>query len=94
MSEMTLEQFNAILPGTVFAKGESIDNETGLNMLHTNNLLKWVAVKGWAEDWAIYVHLAENSFDYVRQFGDKVFDAVHIKRVVPCTDEVFARYRY
>ncbi len=93
MDKMTIEQFEKI-PLGIFAKGEIIDDETGINLTRSHQILKWVAVKGFANDWAIYAHWATGSYDFVEVSGDKVQSKENIQKVVPCTDEVYARYRH
>ena len=92
---MNKETFDLINPDTVFAQGTVSDNIYGINMANTGKLLRWVAVKGWDDDWCIYCHFAnEYSFSEVRLFGDKVCSTDNILKLVPCDPEVFARYRY
>lgn len=91
---LTVEMLNAIPKHTIFATGVLPDTEDGLFMARTGRDLRWVATTGEIGDWAIYCLFAENSVEYIKHFGDKVHDERHIKRCVPCDDEVFARYRY
>lgn len=51
---LTMEQFNKIPDGEIFAKGELPDNGNGINMTGTGRNLKWLAKKGFGNDWAIY----------------------------------------
>ena len=78
----------------IFGKGEVIDSPQGINMSNSGEMLKWVAVRGEIEDWAIYCHFAGHSFDWVRKYGDKVFVETDIRKLIPCTNEAFALYRY
>lgn len=93
---LTEKQFGQYPDGEVFAKGEIENSPTGLNMTSSNiyKMLKWVAVKGHAEDWCIYCHWSENGYDYARSNGDKVVSEGNIKLLVPCTKDVFLKYRY
>ena len=91
---LTLKKLKQIKRDTIFAKGEIVDNENGINMTRSGNLLKWLAVKGWGNDWVIYCHWAHKSWDYIRRSGDKVVGEVNIKKLVPCDDEAFKRYRF
>lgn len=90
---LTVEQLEAMEPG-VFAQGTVADNPTGVNMTNSDKLLRWVAVRGNAPDWKIYIHWATSDYEFVRTNGDKVTNAENIKKLVPCTDEAFAEYRY
>ena len=91
---LNMESFSKIDSGKVFAQGESTDSPEGLYMEGTNRPLKWVAVKGYAEDWCVYTHFSERGFAFVRTNGDKVKDKHNIQKVVPCEEDVFKRYRY
>lgn len=93
---MTIETFNKIPAGEVFAMGVTPNSPDGLYMTSTNRgkLLRWVAVKGHADDWALYTHWAEHSFVYVSESGDKVYDKKHIQLLLPCTPEVAIKYRF
>lgn len=91
---LTLKQLKDLKPG-IFLKGEIVDSPEGINMINSGKLLKWVAVRGMIEDWAIYVgYDNEMSFDQVRDYGDKVRFEKNIKKLVPCDKEAFAMYRY
>lgn len=91
---MTNEKFMDLERGKQFAHGTTIDSPDGVNMTNSGKRLKWVAVKGWNDDWCIYVHWAYNTWDYILMSGDKVNGPENIRKLVPCTDEVFKKYRY
>jgi len=91
---LTLEKFLELEDGLEFARGTVSDNSSGINMTNSDKLLKWIAIKGYAEDWCIYAHFADNDFEFIKRSGDKVGSEEHIQRVIPCTDDVIARYRY
>jgi hypothetical protein len=90
---LTLEKFQLLPPGKVFAKGEIEDSQEGLNMTGGEGMLKWVAKKGWANDWCVYTHYAHFYWEYIESNGDKVCGKENIQKVVPCTEEVFELYR-
>lgn len=90
---LTIEKLKAMEPDTRFASGTVSDNENGVNMSRSDKLLRWVAVGGkW--DWTIYIHFADYSMEYIAMSGDKVTGESNIRKLVPCTDEVFKKYRY
>ena len=91
---MTIERFNRIPNGDIIARGQTIDSPEGINLSATGQTLKWIAVKGYGNDWSIYVAKFSCSWEYVRRFGDKVAWAQNIRKLVPCEDEVMIRYRY
>ena len=95
MSEiLTKEKFDQILAGDVFATGVLPNSPEGIFMTNNGGELRWVAVKGYANDWAIYCNWAHQSIDWIRSYGDKVHSDSNIKRCVPCEDEVLKLYRY
>jgi hypothetical protein len=94
MKELTLEQFDKLPLGEVFATGVLPNSPDGIFMTNDGGNLRWIAKKGYGHDWAVYCHWDKHSEKYVTDFGDKVRDEKHIKRCVPCTDEVFKIYRY
>ena len=88
---LTLQQLKDMEPGTIFAFGLTIDNPSGINIAHTDKILRWVAKRGGIKDWAIYI--GTGSSEEVAREGDKIFGEENIKRLVPCEDEAFKMYR-
>lgn len=91
---LTLKKLKEMKPSTIFLKGETIDSPDGINIMNTGKQLRWVACRGGIHDWAVYCHLAENDWDYIKRSGDKVHDEKNIKKLVECDDEAFAMYRH
>jgi hypothetical protein len=91
---LTLEEFDNIKPGTTFDTGLLVDSYEGLNMSGSKKILRWVAVKGWANDWCIYAHLSHHDEEFVKASGDKVMGEENIMMAVPCVEDVLNRYRY
>lgn len=91
---LTINEFNDIPAGRIISTGVLPNSPDGLFMTNNGGELRWVAVKGHADDWTIYCHWSYNSIEWIRQSGDKVITEVHIKRCVPCDDQVFKSYRY
>ncbi|MDD5649054.1 MAG: hypothetical protein PHF86_01365 [Candidatus Nanoarchaeia archaeon] len=91
---MTIETFNKIVPGDVFASGIMPNSPEGLYMTNSGGELRWIAKKGYGDDWAIYCHWSYNDEEWIKEHGDKVTSETHIKRCVPCDTEVFKKYRY
>ena len=92
---LTLKKLKEMKQG-IFAKGETVDSPEGANMANTGKTIKWVAVRGYIHDWAIYTDNPYSpQFDYegVASLGDKVHDREVVKRLVPCDDEALAFYR-
>ena len=91
---LTRDMLAAMPADTIFATGVLIDDENGLFMTGSGKELRWCAVRGGIDDWAIYCHFADNDEEWIRRHGDKVHDERNIKRCVPCNDRAFERYRY
>jgi len=91
---LTLQKLKEMKPDTIFTQGEIIDSPEGINMTNSGRMLKWVAVRGGIHDWAIYCHFANNTYEWVYRFGDKVYSKGNIKKLVNCDDEAFKMYRY
>ena len=89
-----INEFSHIEPGTIFAKGETLDDPFGLNMTGSGKALRFVAKKGFNNDWCVYTLWAYESYGFIASNGDKVQDESNIQHVVPCTAEVLARYRH
>lgn len=93
---LTLEIFNSIEPDAIIAKGTCINSPDDIFMTvkDIGRELLWVAVKGYGNDWAIYIHWSDKGFDFVLNGGDKVNNKHNIMKLVPCVEEVFKLYRY
>ena len=92
---LTEEAFSALPDGEIFARGEIEDSEVGINMTTSKRMLRWIATKGFAQDWAVYCHFSDEADEeFVKIEGQKVGMEVHIRKLVPCSDEVFKKYRY
>lgn len=91
---LTAERFDALPDGEIFATGEVVDSPDGVNMTGSGRMLRFVATKGHANDWAVYVHWSENDEAWIRENGDKVRGTENITRCVPCGDGVLGLYRY
>jgi hypothetical protein len=93
---LTLDQLKAMPPGIVFAQGEVENSPEGVYMTKSfpGRKLKWVAKRGGIHDWAIYIHWADNDYEYVKCHGDKITYEKEIKKLVPCDHDAFKMYRY
>ncbi len=85
---LTKEKLKQMKPGEIIATGigfyvEIIDME-----------IRWVAVRGGTYDWCIYYHRAEESIEYIKRSGDKMFTESVIKRLVPCDNKAWDLYRF
>jgi hypothetical protein len=93
---LTKEEFDKIPHGACFRELVLPNDTTGIFMTdhRLGDDLRCIAVKGHGNDWAIYTHWAEMNAEFIRLRGNKVHTEPNIRRVVPCTDEVFNLYRY
>lgn len=93
---LTLQQLIDLPPYTIFARGETTNSPDGIYMTDSDfgRKLRWITKRGEIYDWAIYIHWADSDWDYIRDYGDKVFDKDNIRKLVPCDDEALAMYRY
>lgn len=93
---LTLEKLKAIKPYEIFKSGDTIDNETGCNMMNTSRVLTYVACRGYIHDWAIYCQYKDEcwSLEQIHDNGEKVTSEQNIKRLVSCDEEAFKMYRY
>lgn len=94
MATLTKEEFDKIQPGEIFAKGETVDSPKGAHMTGSGKPLRFIAKKGYANDWCIYLHWATSSWEFIESNGDKTFMEQNIKNLVPCDDAVFKSYRH
>ncbi len=93
---LNIEEFNKIMAGDVFAKGEIENSPEGIYMTNSSKykMLGWVAKKGFGNDWSIYTHWAEKGYEFIESNGDKVYSKANIQKLVPCTDAVMKLYRF
>lgn len=51
---LTRQHLKDFRPHRIFAVGEIVDGPNGANMANTGKMMRWVAVRGEVDDWAIY----------------------------------------
>lgn len=91
---MNTKQFNEIEAGAVMKTGTISNNPEGCNMSNSGELLRYVAKKGQAGDWCVYIQRAEWGVEAIKSNGDKVTGKENILHCIDVDDEVFTRYRY
>jgi len=94
IEKLTKERFDEIPAGEIFDTGILSNSPEGIFMTDDGGELKWVAKKGYGNDWAIYCHWSDHTIEWIRDHGDKVHTEEYIKKCVPCDDDVFKLYRY
>ena len=89
---LTAKRLGELAPG-IFAKGISkIDSPYEPN---AKIKVKWVAVRGQIDDWAIYCdEILNRDWEVVRDWGNKIVSEKTIKELVKCDNEAFNKYRY
>lgn len=92
---MSLEEFNKIPDGKIFATGILPNSPEGLNMInsHQGEKLLWLAKKGYGHDWSVYCHWEHKGLKFVEEEGDKVIGHSNIQKCVACTEDVLKLYR-
>jgi hypothetical protein len=94
---LTLEDFNKISDGRIFAIGILPNSPEGLYMESAPRLigkeLIWLAKKGFGNDWSIYTHWREKGFAFVETNGDKITGKDNILKCVKCSNAVLKLYR-
>ena len=91
---ITADRLKAMEPDTIFLRGECENSPEGIFMTRNGGQLRWVAVRQGIETWSIYCHWAFNSWEFIKEQGDKVNNKETIRRLVPCDDEAFTLYNY
>ena len=87
--KLTLDELKEMKQGHIIKKGLGFYPE-----IWDRGDVKWVAVRGGIEDWAIYYNHARYDYESIAKFGDKVFDEKVIRKLVPCTNEAWKMYRF
>lgn len=90
---LTLEEYDKIPIGTIFREGISTNSPSGVYMTtsDTGRLLRWVAIKKF-EGWIMYIHWSLSNSEYISRHGDSLSNKDIVKRLIPCTDEVYDLY--
>ena len=91
---LTKKEFDKLTPGEIFATGVQPNSPEGLFMTRDGGNLRWVATKGYGNDWACYCQYELMAVEDVKKYGDKLHNEQHIKLCVPCEEEVFKLYRF
>jgi len=80
--------------GLIFASGITTDDANGCNMTSSGKELRWVAKRGYGNDWAIYIYWSEENAEWIAANGDKVHSKSNIQKLLSCTDDALQIYRY
>jgi len=118
---LTIKQLKAMKPDTIFASGIGLIEHPWFNDAKPvseggtlekdgkSTKVKWIAIRGYIHDWAIYHSMDANIViaDYfddpahlqapnetIARVGAKLHNKEKIKEFVPCDDEAFKMYRH
>ena len=91
---LTLEDLKKMEPHKIFEHGVIRDDQDGINMTGSGEMLRWVAVRGGIHDWAIYYGQENETDEWISRQGDKVIRGSHIRKLVSCNNEALSMYRY
>lgn len=93
---LTVQKLKDMKSYEIFANGLTIDNASGVNMMNTSKVLRWVACRGYIHDWCIYCYYEDEGWtlEQIHDNGEKITDENNIKKLIDCDDEAFKMYRY
>lgn len=96
MDLLTQETINGMNPGDIIAKGEVENSPDGVYMTehNKNHMMRWIAIVGEANDWAIYIDWAHKDWLSITKHGDKVRSIKNIKQIINCDSEARESYRH
>jgi len=89
IKKLTIKKLKEMEEGQIFAKGQNFIPE-----LWKGGTSNWVAVRGGARDWALYYGRVYHDYADIKRCGDKAFTETIIRKLVPCTNEAWAMYRF
>ena len=91
--KLTMEMLNDMQQGEIF-RGEIEDSPDGFYINGTEKTLKWVAMRGYVNDWCIYVEDCYRNMDWdeIKTNGNKIFRTT-AEAVIDADNEVWSRYR-
>ena len=90
---MNLQQFEEIEPDTIISSGLVENSPNGIFMSRQGGMLRWVAVKGYGDDFSFYVGWSHKSQHEIAQNGDKTSNREKIKELTGFSDEIMKKYR-
>lgn len=92
---LTIKMLKDMPEGTVFAQGIVENSPEGIYMTNSDigRKMCWIAKRGGIHDWAIYIHWADRSVDWIKENGDKIRGIENITKLVTCDEEALQMYR-
>ncbi len=94
--QLTVDMLKFLPQGTTIGYGVCVNSPDDVYMTNERkgHQMNWVAVTGGAHDWVIYVGWLNMTLDEVRNNGEKITTEKYIRKLVPCTDEAYYKYRH
>lgn len=83
-----IDEFKGIKPGDIFDTGVTETKEIHIV------LARWVAYKNHDGTWTIRFHYTKHTTAFIKNNGALCTNVTVIRDLVPCTDEIFAKYRF
>lgn len=86
---LTLEELKTLKENTIFASGTFFDKDQ-------EREVRWVAIRGWIPDWAIYKdnkNTYSGTLEDISELWDKIYSKNIIKSLVECNEEALNWYR-
>lgn len=90
---LTLKVLSSFKSGQIMATGLTDGGPGGVHLIDKPWKVRWVAITGHNNDWAVYAGPEDWSPHAVARSGDKVNNINNVKKVVPCDDAAAERYR-
>ena len=78
--------------GEIFGCGTSKRYKRRGSTQLTSKAVRWIAVKGGNDDWAIYFDYQAPSIEYLKRYGYKL-SVENVPNLIKVSDAVLARYR-
>lgn len=92
--KLTTPVLKTLPKNTIFARGETIDSESGILIDNTGEPLRWIARRGQKDmNWSVYADAADKSWPVVEATGQRVIDKESIRRLIQASDEAMQQYR-
>lgn len=86
--KLTVEKLSKMKPHEIIAKGIIDDKNV------YDKPIRWVAKRGYVNDWVIYYGEKEKTEKEILARGFKLVERKFIEKLVPCTTEAYKKYRY
>lgn len=85
---------DSVPAGRVIFRGEAEDSPLGLHLNRTGKMIKWMAIKGYVNDWTIYTEDCYRDMDWseIMTNGHKILPST-AKQIINAPEEVWDMWR-